>query len=72
MAIDRFDNELMNRMCVVCHRTSMVFGSNTVLCLLLAILPLDTEMTVTYPVSCSAAQLSAAKPGHKEFELGRD
>lgn len=70
MAVDPFDIELMNRMCVVCQRTSMVFGYNIVLCLLL--LPLDRETMVMHPMYCSAAQLSAAKPGHEVFRLGRD
>lgn len=31
VAVDPFDTELMYRMRAVCHRTSMVFGSHTVL-----------------------------------------
>lgn len=69
----------MNRMCVVCHRTSVVFESKAMLCLLFAILPLDTEITGTYPVSSmhSWAQPSLVTkssnwewtetPGHGQF-----
>lgn len=63
MAVDQFGAEQVNRMCSL-SQTSMAFAT--------CHSAPGAETTVTYPESCSAAQLSIAKLGHQATKPERD